>query len=61
VEISFYEELELMFDKFPKHHMNILLENSIANANREDFFKPIIGNEGLFEINNENALKFCHN
>jgi hypothetical protein len=38
---SFYEELELVFEKFPKYHMNILLDFN-AKVGREDIFKPTI-------------------
>jgi hypothetical protein len=40
VKDSFYEELECVFDKFPKYHMNILLEDFSAKVGREDIFKP---------------------
>jgi hypothetical protein len=45
VNNSFYEELERVFDKFPKCHMKILLGDLNAKVGREDIFKPIIGNE----------------
>jgi hypothetical protein len=53
VKDSFYEELERMFDKFPKYHMKILLDFN-AKLGREDIFKPTIGNESLHEISNDN-------
>jgi hypothetical protein len=40
---SFYEELERVFDKFPKYHMKILLDFN-AKVGREDIFEPTIGN-----------------
>jgi hypothetical protein len=46
----FYQELEHVFDKFPKCHMKILLGDFNANVGREDFFKPEIGNESLHEL-----------
>jgi hypothetical protein len=42
---SFYEELECVFDRFPKYHMKILLGDFNAKVGREDIFKPTIGNE----------------
>jgi hypothetical protein len=42
-----YEELECVFDKFPKYHMKILLGDFNAKTGREDIFKPKIGNESL--------------
>jgi hypothetical protein len=59
----FYDELERVFDKFPKYHMKILLGNFNAKVGREDFFKPTIGNESLHEISNANRglnSKLCH-
>jgi hypothetical protein len=53
----FYEELEHVFDKFPKYHMNILLGDFYAKVGREDIFKPTIGNESLHESNKDNGLR----
>jgi hypothetical protein len=41
---SVYEELEQVFDYFPKHHMTNLLGDFNANVGRENIFKPKIGN-----------------
>jgi hypothetical protein len=54
---SFYEELERVFDKFPKCHMKILLEDFNAKVHREDIFKPTIGNVSLHEIFNDNGVR----
>jgi hypothetical protein len=53
---SFYEELERMFDKFPKYHRNILLENIYPKVDREDLLKPTIWTESLHEIVNDNGF-----
>jgi hypothetical protein len=37
---SFYDELEQVFDHFPKYNMNILLGVFNAKLGREDTFKP---------------------
>jgi hypothetical protein len=47
---SFYKELEHVFDKFSKYHMNILLGNFIAKVGTEGIFKVTLGNESLCEI-----------
>jgi hypothetical protein len=59
---TFYEELEQVFDKFPRYHMKILLAYFNAKAGREDIFKPTIVNESLCEIGNDNGVssQFCH-
>jgi hypothetical protein len=45
VKDSFYEELEGMFDKFPKHYMKILLG---------------VGNENLHEVSNHNGVRLVN-
>jgi hypothetical protein len=56
VKGSFYEELERVFDKFTKYHMKILLGDFNAEVGEEDIIKPIIGNESLHEISNDNGV-----
>jgi hypothetical protein len=53
---SFYEEIEHICDKFPKYHMNILIEVFSAKVDREDIVKLIIRNESLHEIINDNLV-----
>jgi hypothetical protein len=57
VKNSFYEELECVFDKFPKYHIKILLGDFSAKVDREDIFKLKIGNESLQEISNDNGVR----
>jgi exonuclease III len=47
IKDSFYEELEKVSDQFPRYHMKILLGDFNAKVEKEDIFKPIIGNESL--------------
>jgi hypothetical protein len=56
VKDSFYEELERVFDKFPKFYMNILLDFN-ANVGKENVFQPTIGNERSHEIGNDNVVR----
>ena len=42
---GFYEELEQVFDHFPKYHIKIKLGDFNAEVGRENTFKPTIGNE----------------
>jgi hypothetical protein len=51
-----YEELEGVFDRFPKYHMKILIDFN-AKVRREDSFKPTIGNESLYETSNDNGIR----
>jgi hypothetical protein len=53
----FYEEVEQVFDKFPKYHMKILLGYFTAEVGRENIFKPTIRNESLHEIINGNGVR----
>jgi hypothetical protein len=57
VKDSFYEELECVFDKFPKYHIKILLGNFNAKVGRENIFKPTIGNESLHEIHTSHIIQ----
>jgi hypothetical protein len=59
VKDSFYEELERVFDKFPKYkyHMKIMLGDFNAKVGREDIFKLTIGNESLHEISSDNGVR----
>jgi hypothetical protein len=56
VKDRFYEELECVFDKFPKYHMKILLGDFSAKVSMEDIFKPTIGNE----ISNDNGVRLVN-
>jgi hypothetical protein len=60
VKDSFYEELERVFDKFPKYHVKILLGYFSAKVGKEDIFKPTIGNKRLFEISNDNGVRLVN-
>jgi hypothetical protein len=60
VKYSPYEELERVFDKFPEYHMTNLLGDFSAKVGREDIFKPIIGNESLHKIRNDNGIRLVN-
>jgi hypothetical protein len=57
IKDSFYEELEQVFDRFPRYHMKIFLGDFNAKVGREDIFKPLIGNESLHEASNDNRVR----
>jgi hypothetical protein len=54
---SFYEELEGIFDHFPKYHITSLLGDFNAKVGREDTSKPMIGNESLHQDSNDNGVR----
>ena len=54
---SFYEELEQVFDHFPKYHMKILLGDFNAKVGRENILKLTIGNESLHQHSNDNGVR----
>jgi hypothetical protein len=60
VKDSFYEELECVFDKFPKYHMKILVVHFNVKVDREDIFKPTVWNESLHEISNDNGVRLVN-
>ena len=49
-----------MFDQFPKYYMKILLGDFNAKLGREDIFKPIIGQESLHQVSNENGVRLVY-
>jgi uncharacterized membrane protein len=53
---SAYEELECVFDKFPKYHLKMLLDFN-AKIGRKNIFKPTTGNESLHEISTDNGAR----
>jgi exonuclease III len=53
----FYEELEQVFDKFPKNYKKILLGDFNVKGGREDIFQTMDGNECLHEIINDNGVR----
>jgi hypothetical protein len=57
---SFYEEVERVFDKFPKYHMRILLGDFTAKVGKENIFKAAIGNESLHEISSDNGVRLVN-
>jgi hypothetical protein len=54
----FYEELEHVFNNFPKYHMKMLLRDISAKEGREDIFKPTIWNENLHKTSKDNELEY---
>jgi hypothetical protein len=46
-----------VFDKFNKSHMKILLGDFNAKVDREDIFKPTIGNGSLYKTSNGNGIR----
>jgi hypothetical protein len=60
VKDRFYEELERVFNKFPKYRMKIVLGAFNAKVGGEDIFKLTIGNESLHEISNDNGVRLVN-
>ena len=57
---SFYEEVEEVFDHFPKYYMKILLGDFNAKLGREDIFKPLIGQDSLHQDSNDNGVRLVN-
>ena len=57
---SFYEELEQVFDHFPKYHMKMLLGDFNAKVGRKNIFKPTIGQERLHQDSNNNGVRLIN-
>jgi hypothetical protein len=57
---SFYDELEQVFDHFPKYDMKTLIGDFNTKVGREDIFKPTIGNESLHQDSNDNGVRIVN-
>ena len=57
---SFYEELEQVFDNFPKYHMKMLLGDFNAKVGRQNIFKPTIGQESHHQDSNDNGVRLIN-
>jgi len=57
---SFYEELEQVFDHFPKYHIKMLQGDFNAKVGRENIFKPTIGQESLPQDSNYNGVRLVN-
>jgi len=57
---SFYEELDWVFDHFPKYHMKMLLGDFHAKMGRENIFKPTVGQESLHQDSNDNGVRLVN-
>jgi hypothetical protein len=57
---SFYDELEFVFEKFSKYHMEILLGNFNAKIGRKHIFKQTTENECVHEINNNIGVRIVN-
>jgi len=57
---SFYEELEQVFDHFPKYCTKMLLGDFNAKLGRENIFKPTTGQESLHQDSNENGVRLVN-
>jgi hypothetical protein len=57
---SFDEELEQVFDHFPRYHMKILLGDFNAKVGRKNIFKPTIGNDSVHQDSNDNGVRIVN-
>ena len=57
---SFYDEIQPVFDNFPKYQKKIILGDFNAKVGREDIFKPTIGNESLHQDSNDNGVRLVN-
>jgi len=57
---NFYEELDHVFDNFPKYHTKILFGGFNAKLGRENIFKPTIENESLHQDSNHNDVRIMN-
>ena len=61
IQDSFCDELEQVFDDFPRYLIKILLGDFNAKEGRQNIFKPTIGNESLHQDSNDNGVRTVNN
>ena len=54
------EELEQVFDHFPKYNLKIFLGDFNTKFGREDIFKPTIWNESLHQDSNDSSIRITN-
>ena len=57
---GFYEELEKVFDHFPKYHIKIVLGDFNAKVGRESIYKPTVKNESIHQDSNDNGIRIVN-
>jgi len=57
---SFYEEVDHVFDHFPKYHIKIMLGDYNAEMERQDIFKPTFRNDSLHHDSNDNDVRIAN-
>ncbi len=56
IQKTAFEELEQVLYRFPKYHMKIVLGDFNAKVEKENIFKPTIGNESLHQDSADNGV-----
>lgn len=54
---QFYEKLEQVFDKQPRHDIKIIVGDMNAKVGREEIYRPTIGQHSLHERSNGNGAR----
>ena len=49
-----------MFDHFPKYHIKMLLGDFNAKVERENIFRPTIGQDSLHQDSNDNGVRLVN-
>jgi hypothetical protein len=57
IKDSFYEELEQIFDQFPRYRIKNMMGDFNAKVGMEDIFKPVIGSENLHEASTDKGVR----
>jgi hypothetical protein len=54
------DELEKVFDHFPKYDMKVILGDFNSKVERTGIFKPTIGNDSLHQDSNDIGVKIVN-
>jgi hypothetical protein len=59
VKEQFFEDLQKVYDRIPRHDIVILLGDVNAKTGREDVYRPVSGIHTLHDISNKNGELIC--
>ena len=60
IKEQFYEELQRIQDRVPKHDITIIMGDMNAKLGKEEVFNQAIGCHSLHNSTNENGSILCH-
>jgi len=60
VKNEFYEDLERVYDTFPRHSLKVVIGDMNAKLEHDEGYIPTIGRECLYSMSNDNETIFVN-